>query len=165
MRRRHYRRGKFKLKLRKGTIYSIFSFGLIATGLILLLSFTKNGTAFISISDNLDKNFGVMSFFAPFILIFFGFLFLRIKIFLSKPNISIGFLLFFLSLDAILKGGRTGEYLFGMLADILSGLGATIVYIAGILIGVIVFFIAYSSLVDGIFIDYGGIVDCGSRYY
>ncbi len=140
MRRRHYRRGKFKLKLRKGTIYSIFSFGLIATGLILLLSFTKNGTAFISISDNLDKNFGVMSFFAPFILIFFGFLFLRIKIFLSKPNISIGFLLFFLSLDAILKGGRTGEYLFGMLADILSGLGATIVYIAGILIGLIVFF-------------------------
>jgi len=139
-RRRHYRRGKFKLKLKKGTVYSIFSFGLIATGLILLLSFSRNGTAFISISDSLDKNFGAMSFFAPFILIFFGFLFLRIKIFIARPNISIGFLLFFLSLDAILKGGLTGEYLFRMLADILSGLGATIVYIAGVLIGLIVFF-------------------------
>lgn len=139
-RKRHYRRGKFKLKLKKGTIYSIFSFGLIVSGLILLLSFSRNGTAFISISDNLNKNFGAMSFLAPFVLIFFGFLFLRIKIFIARPNISIGFLLFFCSIVALFKGGRIGEFLFGVLADILSPLGANIVYIAGALIGLIVFF-------------------------
>ena len=139
-RRKHYRSRRFKLKLKKGTVYSIFSFGLIVTGLILLLSFTRNGAFLISISDNLDKNFGGMSFFAPFILIFFGFLFLRIKMFIARPNISIGFLLFFVSLDAITKSGRTGTYLFGVLADILSGLGANIVYTAGALIGLIVFF-------------------------
>jgi len=139
-RRKHYRSRRFKLKLKKGTVYSIFSFGLIVTGLILLLSFTRNGAFLISISDNLDKNFGGMSFFAPFILIFFGFLFLRIKMFIARPNISIGFLLFFVSLDAITKSGRTGTYLFGVLADILSGFGANIVYTAGALIGLIVFF-------------------------
>lgn len=139
-RRRHYRKGRFKLKLKKGTIYSIFSFGLIVSGLILLLSFSRSGPSFINISNNLDKNFGTMSFLAPFILIFFGFLFLRIKIFIARPNIAIGFLLFFISLDAVTKSGRVGEYLFRILADILSGIGANIIYIAGAFIGLIVFF-------------------------
>ena len=139
-RRKHYRRSKLRIKLKKGTIYSIFAFGFIVAGLILLLSFTKNGSSFILINNLLDRYFGSVSFLFPFVLIFFGFLFLKLKLFLSGINISLGFLLFFLSLDAIIRGGLVGRELFGILSDILTNIGANIVYFAGILVGLIVFF-------------------------
>ncbi len=140
-RRKHYRkRGKLKLKLKKGTVYSIFAFGFIVAGLILLLSFTRNGSSFILINNYLEKYFGSVSFFFPFVLIFFGFLFLKLKVFLSGINVSLGFLLFFLSLNALTKGGVVGAGLFQMLADILSDIGAKLVYFAGVLVGLIVFF-------------------------
>lgn len=139
-RRKRYRRNRLKLKLKKGTIYSIFAFGFIVAGIILLLSFTKNGTSFVFINNLLDRYFGSVSFLFPFVLIFFGFLFLKLKLFLSGINVSIGFLLFFLSLDAITRGGLVGRELFGILSDILTNIGASIVYFAGVLVGLIVFF-------------------------
>ena len=139
-RRKRYRRHRFKLRLKTSTIYSIFAFGLIVAGLILLLSFTKNGTSFVFINNLLDRYFGATAFLFPFILIFFGFLFLKLKLFLSGINVSIGFLLFFLSLDAFVRGGVVGRELFGILSDILTDFGARLVYFAGILVGLIVFF-------------------------
>jgi len=140
MKKRHYRSRRFKLKLKKGTVYSIFSFGLILVGLMSLLSFTKSGSTFVIINNSLETHFGKASYLVPFIFIFFGFLFLRLKIFLSRLNVSIGFLLFFVSLDAFTKGGTVGIYLFELLADILTDTGAVLVYIVGSIIGLIVFF-------------------------
>jgi len=57
-RRKHYRKSKIKFKLKKGTVYSIFAFGFIVVGLILLLSFSRNGTSFVMINDFLAKYFG-----------------------------------------------------------------------------------------------------------
>ncbi|MDO8583492.1 MAG: DNA translocase FtsK, partial [bacterium] len=125
---------------KKGTVYSIFAFGLIVAGLILLLSFTKNGGSFVFINNLLDRYFGSVSFLFPFVLIFFGFLFLKLKVFLSGINVSLGFLLFFLSLDALTKGGMVGREFFGILSDILTDFGASMVYFAGVLVGLIVFF-------------------------
>src|SRR3989338_4690269 len=139
-RRKHYRRSKLRIKLKKGTIYSIFAFGFVVAGLILLLSFTKNGTSFVFINNLLERYFGRASFLFPFVLIFFGFLFLKLKLFLSGINVSLGFLLFFISLDALIKGGLAGRELFKILSDILTDIGANLVYLAGILVGLIVFF-------------------------
>lgn len=141
MARRHYRRRGFKLKLKKQTVYSIFSFGLILAGLILLLSFfTKGQPTFITINNGLKTHFGSLAILSPVVLILFGFLFLGLKLFLSRLNVSIGFLLFFVSLDALTKGGTVGIYLFKLLSDILTDLGAALVYTGGIIIGLIVFF-------------------------
>jgi len=147
-RRKSYRRSKLKFKLKKGTIYTIFSFGFIVFGIILLLSFTKNGESFIMMNNLLDRYFGKVALFFPFVLIFFGFLFLRLKLFISKANISIGFLLFFVSLDALLKGGLVGTELYRLISEILTDLGATLVYLAGVFVGLIVFF---NTSVDEIF--------------
>lgn len=138
--RKHYRKSKLKLKLKKGTVYSIFAFGLIVFGVILLLSFTENGNSFVAISGLLEKYFGGLGFLFPFVLIFFGFLFLRLKLFLSGINVSLGFLLFFLSLNALTRGGIIGRELFLILSDILTDIGAKLVYFAGVLVGSIVFF-------------------------
>jgi len=139
-RRKHYRKSKIKFKLKKGTVYSIFAFGFIVVGLILLLSFSRNGASFIFINDLLDKYFGSVAVLFPFILIFFGFLFFRLKMFLSGVNVSLGFLLFFLSLNALTRGGAIGKELFSVLSDILSDIGAKLVYFVGVLVGLIVFF-------------------------
>ena len=139
-RRKSYRRGRLKFKLRKGTVYSIFSFGFILLGIILLLSFTKNGNNFILINSLLDRYFGKVALFFPFILIFFGFFFLRLRLFLSRANISIGFLLFFVSLVALLRGGLVGKELFKLISDILTDFGAVVIYLAGVFVGLIVFF-------------------------
>ncbi len=137
---RRYRRQRFKFKLKKGTIYSIFSFFLILTGSLFLLSFSRSGESLIRLNNILDRYFGFLSILFPFVLIFFGFFFLRLRIFLSRPNVAIGFLLFFTCVLAILKGGVVGYYIFQFLADVITGIGAYLVYLVGILIGVIVFF-------------------------
>ncbi len=139
-RRKHYRKHKFKLKLKKDTIYSIFAFGLILSGLLFLLSFSKSGDSLTLVNGELKKYFGILSILFPFLIIFFGLLFLRLKMFLSRPNVAIGFLLFFVSSVALFKTGSIGVQLYLLLASTLSGLGASLVYLAGILIGLFVFF-------------------------
>ncbi len=129
-----------KLKLKKETVYSIFSFGLILMGVLLILSFTKRAEMFIAINNGLTKNFGWGALLFPFILIFFGLLFLRIRMFISRPNVAIGFLLFFLSIISLTKAGSVGEKFANTMSDMLTGIGADIVFIAGIFVGVIVFF-------------------------
>ena len=138
--RRYYRRNKIRLKLKKGTVYSIFSFGLIVTGIILLLSFTRSGESLVAINNYLNKSFGILAFFAPFVIIFFGFLFLRLRFVLSRPNIATGYLLFFVCFLGLLRSGEIGAALGIWLGEILTGLGATIVYLSGIVISLIVFF-------------------------
>ena len=139
-RRKHYRKHKFKLKLKKDTVYSIFAFGLLLSGLLFLLSFSKSGDSLTLVNDELTKYFGILSILFPVLIILFGFLFLRLKMFLSKPNVAIGFLLFFVSSIALFRTGNIGVQLYLLLADILSGLGANLVFVAGILIGLVVFF-------------------------
>ena len=147
-RRKHYKKSKFKLKLKKNTVYTIFAFGLILCGLLALLSYTKSGQSFIVINDLLTSYFGLFSLLFPISLILLGFLFLRLKMYISRPNVSVGFLLFFISALGLFKGGSLGSYLYQMLADILNGFGANLVYTGGILIGLFVFF---DTSVDEIF--------------
>ncbi len=139
-RKRYRRRNKIRVKLKKGTVYSIFAFGFIITGLILLLSFTKNGNSFVFMNSLLERYFGKVAFFFPFVLIFFGFLFFKLKFFLSGLNVSLGFLLFFLSISALTGSGVVGKELFRVLSDILTDIGAKLVYFTGVLVGLIVFF-------------------------
>ena len=160
--RKHYRKQKFKLKLKKTTIYTIFSFGLIIAGAILLLAFSKSQPSFILVTTLLEKYFGSISILFPLTLILLGFFFLRLKFFLSRPNVSIGFLLLFLSLDALLKSGRVGEYLFKVLADVLTGLGANLVYFAGIFVGIIVFF---DTSIDELISTVGFVIEVIKRLF
>ncbi|MDP3987586.1 MAG: DNA translocase FtsK [Candidatus Levybacteria bacterium] len=140
MGKRHYRKRGFKLKLRNETIYSIFSFGLIAVGLLLFLSFSKTGGSFITINSILERKFGLLAIFFPFIFILFGFFFLKFKFFLSRAHVSLGFLLFFISMLGLTKSGEVGKILSGGISETLTVIGSDIVFIAGVFVGIIVFF-------------------------
>lgn len=147
-RRRFYRKRRFRLKLRKETIYAIFSLGLILVGALLLLSFSRSGPSFILIQNFLEKYFGVTSWLFPIVLILFGFLFSKLRIFLSRPNVAIGFSLVFICLTALAKSGTVGASLFSFLSEMLTGLGSKVVYIVGLFVGVIVLF---DTSIDEIF--------------
>jgi DNA segregation ATPase FtsK/SpoIIIE, S-DNA-T family len=152
-RKRHYRKRKFgfKFQLRSNTVYSIFAFGLILIGLLSLLSFSQNGSTLVAINQSLWNYFGFSSYLFPFVLIFFGFFFLRLKFYLSRTNVSLGFALLFVSIDAITKGGVMGSYLFNVLSDTLTPYGTYIVYLGGIVVGIVVLFDTSIDEVVGIF--------------
>src|ERR1035437_7278007 len=160
-RRKHYKKHKFKLKLKKDTVYSIFAFGLILGGLLFLLSFSKSGSSLVAVNDLLTGYFGLFALLFPIALILLGFFFLKLKMFISRPNVAVGFLLFFVSIIGLFKGGSFGGYIYQFLADILSGLGANLVYIAGILIGLFVFF---DTSADEMFALLGAIGDTAGRF-
>lgn len=134
------RRGKFKIKLRKKTIYSIFALGQIAGGILLFLSFVGSGSSFEYINNLIRLYFGPLSFFLPLVLILFGFLFFKLKFTLSRPNVSIGFLIVFISSLAIFRSGYLGELLFANISDVITPVGTLLIFLTGIFIGLVILF-------------------------
>src|SRR5687768_6435742 len=118
--RRSGRRKPFKLKLKKKTIYTIFGIGSFIVGAFLLLSFTQNGESAVAIYSTLTEKFGALAFFVPFIFFFLGFLFLHLKFYLSRLNVTIGYLLLFVSLLSISRSGTVGSQIFTILEEILT---------------------------------------------
>lgn len=103
-----YRRSPFKLKLRKQTVYSIFSLGFLAlAGLVLVSAFVSQGRILGKINDLFSLYFGWGRVFFAVSLFQLALLFSRVKFFLSKPNVVIGYLLV---LTALLGMSSTGSY-------------------------------------------------------
>src|SRR3990167_7122620 len=149
---RYGRRVKFRIKLKKKTIYTIFAFGLILTGLLLFLSFTGSGSTFIYINTFIRQYFGPFSFFLGFVLILFGFLFFKTKFALSRPNVALGFLIVFGSAIVLFRSGYVGALLFANVSDVISPIGTLLVFLAGIFIGLVVLFdTSVDEIVKGLF--------------
>lgn len=108
--------------------------------MLLFLSFSKQEGTFAQINSLLAQQFGWAGVLFPILLIFFGFFFLRLKMVLSKPNVAIGYFILFICLISLTKSGQIGTALFVSLAEILTDIGSSLVFIAGIFVGIIVFF-------------------------
>lgn len=144
------RRKPFKLKLKKKTVYNIFGISFLLAGVFLLLSFTQTGEQATMFNALMQEYFGAVAFFFPFVLIFFGFMFMHLKMYLSRLNVTVGYILLFVSLLALTKSGSIGSGLFTILEEILTRAGANIVFIGGIFVGIIVFFdTSIDEILDG----------------
>src|SRR5258708_5330264 len=132
------RRGKAQLK--SGTIYKLFAFGFIFSGIGLLASFTKAADPLVAINAKLEQNFGILSYLFPILLILLGFLFLRLKIFMSRAHVSIGFLLSFASLEGLMKTGFFGHKMLQSLSDILGSTLTEVIFLVGLFVGAVIFF-------------------------
>jgi S-DNA-T family DNA segregation ATPase FtsK/SpoIIIE len=154
------RRAKpFKLKLKKKTIYTLFAIGFFLAAAILLFSFSKRGSSALILDLLLRNNFGSLAFMLPIALILAGFLFLHLKrVYLSRLNVCLGYLLFFVSLLGLTRNGEIGRGLFSVLAEILSPRISDIIFIGGLLVGIIVFF---DTSIDEIF---EGLVAIGKTF-
>lgn len=132
----------FKLKLKKKTVYTLFAIVCFVTTALCLFSFLKKGgTPIIDFNLMLTGSFGVLSPIFPFIFFFLGFLFINSKrMYLSRLNVTLGYILFFFSLLGLAKSGSVGQGIFNILSEIITPRGADLVLIGGIFVGIIVFF-------------------------
>lgn len=147
------RRAKlFRLKLKRNTIYTLFTIGFFISAALCFLSFTKKGAAALDLNMLLTQYFGVLAFFFPLVFVFAGFLFINSKrLSLSRTNKTLGYILFYFSLLSLTKNGVIGQGIFSILAEIVSGRGAYIVFIGGILVGVVVFFdTSMDEIIEGL---------------
>lgn len=138
--KRSYRKRGFKLKLKQKTVYNIFGIGMMLVSALVVVTFFQQGGSSQLIHAFLSNKFGGLAFMFPFVLLFFGLLFLNLKLFFSKVNVAIGFTLFFVSLLGLIKAGSVGQQEFRILQEILTTTGADLVFIAGAIVGNIVFF-------------------------
>jgi DNA segregation ATPase FtsK/SpoIIIE, S-DNA-T family len=153
-------RRPFKLKLKKKTIYTIFGIGFFLAGVFLLLSFFSANEASGFITEQLNSSFGYGALLFPLIPIFMGFLFLNLKFFLSRVNVTIGYVLLFVSFISLIKSGTVGEGIFTILEEIVTRPGANLVFIAGLLVGTIVFF---DTTIDEIVQAIGAVISTLNR--
>src|ERR1700722_4699526 len=159
-RRASSRKKPFKLKLKKKTVYNIFSFGFFIVGILFLISLLHQSDSTAPISNWAKDKFGSLDILFPLALFFFGFLFMRLKMYLSQVNVTVGFLLIFLFLIGLTKSGSIGQEIFSILQDIITTPGADLVFIGGLLVGTIVFF---DTSIDEILEMLGNIGDTFNR--
>lgn len=136
--RKPYKRRSKGFQLKKGTIYTLSSISLIFLAIATTISFTRSGPPLISLNDRLINLFGFFSFLVPINLILLSLFILQMKNALSKANISIGFMVFTLSLLGLFQSGMVGHDLFFYVSAVIGGLLATIVFSAAAFIGSVV---------------------------
>ena len=134
------RKKPLKLKLKKNTVYNIFSLGCFLAGLLFLIAIINESESTLIASTSLNEKFGSLAIMFPFVLFFFGFLFLKMKMYLSQVNVTVGYIVVFLSLLGLTKSGSVGDRLYTILEEIITVPGANVVFIGGLLVGTIVFF-------------------------
>ncbi len=160
--KRSNRKKPFKLKLKKKTIYTIFALGFFLVGSLFLLALVNKSESTLVASTQLETMFGSLAILFPFALYFFGFLFLRLKMYLSQLNVTVGYMLIFVSLLGITRSGAVGQELFRILQEIITVPGANLVFIGGLLVGSIVFF---DTSIDEIVQFFGGARDAIGRLF
>jgi S-DNA-T family DNA segregation ATPase FtsK/SpoIIIE len=138
--RRARRKKPIKFKLKKKTVYTIFSLGFFLVGVLILISVIHQSDSTQPISDWAHDKFGQLAVLFPFALFFFGFLFMRLKMYLSRVNVTVGFILIYIYLLGLTKSGAFGNQIFTILQQIITTAGADLVFIGGLLVGTIVFF-------------------------
>jgi DNA segregation ATPase FtsK/SpoIIIE, S-DNA-T family len=130
----------YKLKLKPDTAKSISQIIFFGLAGLIVVSFSREGSILVRVNDFLLQYFSWTSILIPFIFISFGFLLSKYKRPLGQPNVIIGFLLFFISLNALTKAGTVGLTSYMSVASLLTGFGAFILYFGVSLIGLIILF-------------------------
>lgn len=138
--RRRHRRPSLKLKIKKETLYSFSSIGLLIVSGLILLSFSRQGAVLASLYAFLAAYFGWSMILVPFLFAVAGLMMSQVKWKLVRPNVLAGGILLFLGLMAITRAGLFGFEIWMSLSALLSAPGAFLLLLGFSLIGVILTF-------------------------
>lgn len=138
MARRYRRRSVFKFKLRKNTVYTLFSLASVVLGIGLFASYTQSNELLTDVNLYFISYFGVLSFLIPINIILFGLLLSRIRASFTRPNVFFGFSLLTIAFLGLFRSGRIGEEAFLLSDSIFGEILSLIVFFAGALVGLIV---------------------------
>ncbi len=153
MARKKYKKRKGGVKLKKNTVYTLFSVGLLFLGVFLLASYTQNGPLLATAHSYLSYFFGPLSFLVPINFILIALMLTRLKSRFAQPTLSIGFLFFSACFISLLGSGVAGQMMKDNLVAFLGGALAVIFLILGTFLGIIVFLnISLQQLFQGIMV-------------
>lgn len=134
------RKKRGRKKLKKGAIYNLFAIIFLGATVVEILSIINSSGSFGPVYNLLQINFGSLYYLFPIVTLLLGLFSLKFKFFLSKMHVLLGFIVFYFSLLGLIKSGAIGMQLYAILDQIIGTAGSNIIYILGIVIGVIVFF-------------------------
>src|SRR4051812_16669633 len=106
------KKGLFKLKLRKQTIYSLFALGFFGFFLLTFVSAFYPKGALAKLDVMLDQDFGWGKILVAFTSLQFGLFFSKIKVGLAKLTSIIGFFLIITALLGLSQSGLFGTSIF-----------------------------------------------------
>lgn len=141
-------RRSYKLRMKPETAKSISQIIFFALAGLVVISFSREGMILLKLNNYLLEFFGWSSLFLPFIFISFAFLLSKFKRPLGQPNVIIGFLLFFISINAITRAGKIGMNNWEGVAALLTNFGSFILYLGVLVIGLVILF---NTSLDAVF--------------
>lgn len=133
-------KSSFNLKLKKHTVVSIAQILCFSIAGLIIVSFSRQGFILYAINKGLVDTFSWTSLFIPFFLIVSGLMFSRLKTPLNQPTVLVGSILFALCAAGLTRAGTFGENIWESIASLITGVGAALVFLGGITIGILVFF-------------------------
>jgi len=137
-RKKGRRKALFKLKLKPATVMSIASVALIVVSGIIAISFSRMGTILVMLNDGLLTNFGWASLFLIFLFFSGGLMISQVNWRIAKPNVFFGGILIFFAMLGLLQGGQLGGELFANLAALIHAVGAAIVFLGLLVVGIMI---------------------------
>ena len=135
------RKNSFKVRLKQATVYSIIAVALFCIAGLVGVSFTRQGVLLIKLNDFLLGQLGTLAtFFLPFPIIVGGMMLTKIRSSLSAPHTFVGSVVILAALTGISNGGTIGNQLWQASSSFLSPVGAGLLLLAGLGIGLIIMF-------------------------
>ena len=134
------RRSSVKLKLKKKTVYTLFALLLMGLSWVLFVSLTDASPMLVQLHEFSNTIFGWASPLFAASLLLVGLLFSGIRVKIARAHVSLGFVLTMLSLAGLTQAGLVGSEIFGNIAELLTGFGAMLILLGGVLVGLVVFF-------------------------
>lgn len=145
-------RRAFRIRLKKHTVFSIAQVFFFALAGLIIISFSRQGSLLIKLNDFLLEAFSWTTIFLPFILLVSGLMLSKFKTPLSQPNVLVGAALFALCIASLTRAGRLGEEAWLGTSSLITPIGAAIVLLGGIAVGLLVLFNASLDQVIAFFI-------------
>lgn len=139
-RKKGRRSNPFQLSLKRETINSILAVLIIGIGLLISVSFTRQGKFLDLIYTTLYNLIGWTLIFVPFIFVSGGLLLTKVKWSIANASVFLGSLITLISLTGLTKNGTVGLQLFLAISSLVTTPGAIIFYLVGASIGLLILF-------------------------
>lgn len=139
-RKKGRRSNPFQLSLKRETINSILAVLIIGIGLLISVSFTRQGRFLDIIYTTLYNLIGWTLIFVPFLFVSGGLLLTKVKWSIANASVFLGSLITLISLTGLTKNGTVGLQLFLAISSLITTPGAIIFYLVGASIGLLILF-------------------------
>ncbi len=140
MARKKKSKKKQKKGLKKKTTFSVISVILALLAVTTIFGFLRQGAILIKLNDIFIEYFGFASVFLPAIFLLIALVLSQIKTPLKEPIVLVGAVIILISLLGIGRSGIIGRWFWNQTAYLITPAGSTLIYIGGILIGIVVMF-------------------------